>query len=196
LLHLFPRLKGRLYTAVLRRFLGSCGRRVTVCPPFRFANLRYLHFGDDVIVNRDCWIHAVHLGEQFPEPKLVIKSHAGIGMGATISAAREVVLGEYVMLARNVYISDHRHAFENVEVPISRQGISSIKPVSIGDGTWLGQNVCILPGVHIGRQCVIGANSVVTRDVPEFSVAAGSPASVIKRYDPNLKVWEHQAKPG
>jgi acetyltransferase-like isoleucine patch superfamily enzyme len=110
-------------------------------------------------------------------------------MGVTISVAHEVVLGRYVMLARNVYISDHRHAYEDVDVPINEQGIADIRPTSIGDETWLGHNACVLPGVHIGRHCVIGANSTVTRDIPDYCVAVGSPARVVKVYDFREKRW-------
>jgi acetyltransferase-like isoleucine patch superfamily enzyme len=123
-------------------------------------------------------------------PKLVVGSDTGIGMGCTISAAQEVSLGKHVVLARNVYISDHGHAFEDVNRPISVQGIRDIRPVQIGDETWLGQNVCVLPGVRIGKHCVVGAGAVVTRDVPDFSVAVGCPAVVIRRFNPEERAWE------
>ena len=83
-------------------------------------------------------------------PKLIIKAHTGIGMGAHISAAKQILIEEYVLLGRNVHISDHTHAFENIQTPIIQQGINGIAPVSIGRGTWLGQNVVVLPGVTIG----------------------------------------------
>jgi acetyltransferase-like isoleucine patch superfamily enzyme len=188
-LKLLSRVKARLFTALLSTQFGSCGRGVVVCPPCRFGNLRFVHLEDNVIVNRDCWISTVvRAGE--PPPRLVIEAGASIGMGATIAAAREVVLGEHVMLARNVYIADHGHAFEDVQTPSMLQGIRDVRPVSIGDGVWLGQNVCVLPGVRIGRHSVIGANSVVTRDVPDFCVAVGMPARVVKRYNAATKEWE------
>ncbi len=188
-LELLSRLKARLFTLLLRPGFGACGKGVVVCPPLRFANLRYFHLGDGVIVHRDCWIHVLSGKDEPKAPRLVIQAQTGIGMGSTISVAKEVVLGKFVMLARNVYISDNRHAFEDVETPISAQGIAGVSPVRIDDETWLGQNVCVLPGVHIGRHSVIGANSVVTRDIPDFSVAVGSPARVIKHYDAKSKTW-------
>ena len=111
-------------------------------------------------------------------------------MGATISAVRKVVIGAHVVLARNVYISDHGHAFEDIRVPIALQGIAKVAEVEIGDSTWIGQNACVLPGVQIGRHCVVGSNSVVTHDLPDFCVAAGVPAKVIKRYNEETQVWE------
>jgi acetyltransferase-like isoleucine patch superfamily enzyme len=94
------------------------------------------------------------------------------------------------LLGRNVHISDHTHAFENINTPIIQQGINGIAPVSIGRGTWLGQNVVVLPGVTIGRHCVIGANSVVKSSIPDFSVAVDAPARVVKSYDPKTGRWK------
>ena len=174
--------------------LGSRGQRVIICPPFRYANLRYVRIGDGVLVNRDCWIHVLRPRPGEPVPELVIGPHRTIGMGATISAARRIVLGRHVIMARNVYISDHRHAFEDVHSPCSQQGITNIRPTSIGDETWLGQNVCILPGVQIGKHCVIGANSTVTTDIDDYSVAVGSPARIVKHYDFGLRRWMRGAR--
>jgi acetyltransferase-like isoleucine patch superfamily enzyme len=194
-LKLAGRIRARLYTALLSREWGSRGSGVVVCPPLRFANLRFIHLGDGVTINRDCWIHALSPGPDAPEPRLQIGAFSSIGMGATISAAREVVLGRRVVLARNVYISDHSHAYEDVTRAVLDQGISDISPTWIGDDTWLGQNVCVLAGVHIGRHCVIGANSTVTRDIPDYSVAVGSPARVIRQYDTERQQWLPASQP-
>ena len=68
------------------------------------------------------------------------------------------------------------------------QGVTQKRDVVIGNGSWIGEHVCII-GASIGRHCVIGANSVVTRDIPDYSVAVGSPAIVIKKYDFKLNKW-------
>jgi acetyltransferase-like isoleucine patch superfamily enzyme len=93
-------------------------------------------------------------------------------------------------LARNVYISDHAHAYENLDMPIMHQGIDSIAPVSIGRNTWLGENAVVLPGVTIGQHCVIGANAVVNTSIPDFSVAVGAPARVVRQFNKNSGQWE------
>ena len=111
-------------------------------------------------------------------------------MGATISAAISIVFGEHVLLARNVYISDHRHSYEDLSRPITVQGVTGLAPVFIGRHTWLGQNSVVLPGVTIGEHCVIGANSVVRNSIPAFSVAVGTPARVVKRFNPGSNGWE------
>ncbi len=183
------RLRARIYTVILSRQLAAKGEGAVICPPFRFANLRYIHLGAGVTINRDCWVHVLTPRGGQSTPQLVIGDFSSLGMGATISVARRVSLGRNTVMARNVYISDHRHAYEDVNVPICHQGIADIRPVSIGDDTWLGENVCVLPGVHIGVHCVIGANSTVTKDIPDYSVAVGSPARVIKKYDFKQKRW-------
>lgn len=104
-----------------------------------------------------------------------------------LSAAREVVLESEVLLARNVYISDHSHSFRDHSKPVVRQGIDGFAPVRIKHGAWLGQNVVVLPGVIIGQGAVVGANSVVRTDVPAWSVAVGSPARVVHCFGPGVR---------
>ena len=87
-----------------------------------------------------------------------------------------------MLLARGVYISDHSHRYDDTSRPILEQGIERIEPVEIGDGAWLGENVVICPGVRVGRGAVVGANAVVTEDVPDFSLAVGAPARVVRRF--------------
>jgi acetyltransferase-like isoleucine patch superfamily enzyme len=99
-----------------------------------------------------------------------------------LSAATSVRLGEKVLIARNVYVSDHIHAYGNPEVAVLDQGLTRLQPVVIEDGAWLGENVVVCPGVTIGRGAVIGANAVVREDVPPHAVAVGIPARVVSRF--------------
>ncbi|QKJ21251.1 acyltransferase [Microbacterium hominis] len=118
-----------------------------------------------------------------PGPVLVIHNRVRM-RGASISAVRSVVIEEAVGIAAGVYISDHSHSFDRPDVPIRDQPITEARPVRIGRGAWLGQNVVVMPGVTIGAQAVIGANSVVTRDVPPHTVAVGVPARVVRELVP------------
>jgi acetyltransferase-like isoleucine patch superfamily enzyme len=149
-----------------------------------------MSIGERVSIHRDCWFVANKEPSSKKEPELMIGSDCSIGMGTTISVAQRIEIGEFVLMGRNVYISDHRHAFEDVTEPIEAQGLADIRPVTIGKNSWLGQNVVILPGVTIGEHCVIGANSVVNVSIPDFSVAAGAPARIIKQYNPVEKCWQ------
>jgi acetyltransferase-like isoleucine patch superfamily enzyme len=188
MMHVWSRLRTRLFSSLIGGQFCEFGTGARIAPPFRFYGCHRMRLGEKVQIERNCWIQTIGpAGDD--SVKLVIGAHTGIGMGATISAAQQVTIGEYVLLARNVYISDHAHAFEDIKVPIMQQGICNLKSVSIGNHTWLGQNVVILPGVTIGKHCVIGANSVVNASVPDYSIAVGSPARVVKQHDPATGRW-------
>ena len=89
-------------------------------------------------------------------------------------------------------IMDHSHAYEDIDVPIIRQGITKGGRIRIGEGSWIGHGaaiVCSRGELTIGRHCVVAANSVVTRSIPDYSVVFGMPASIIRQYDPDTQVW-------
>jgi|SRR5579884_318670 len=189
ILQQWSRLRTHVFTLLLGSQFRSFGRGSRITPPFRFSGLHRMSLGENVIIAPDCWIQTVGANVE-NTVKLVIGAHCSIGMGASISAAKLVILGERVLLARNVYISDHIHGYADVSQPVQNQPIDKIKPISIGKGAWLGQNVCVLPGASIGEHCIIGANSVVNSSIPDFCVAAGAPARVIKRYNGATAQWE------
>jgi acetyltransferase-like isoleucine patch superfamily enzyme len=188
--HIRSKIQTRLYTLLLASQFKEFGVGARISPPFRFYGLHQISVGEHAYIARNCWIHVVGDDDHEDRARIIIHAHTGIGMGSHISAVREVVIGEHVLLAPNVYISDHAHAYENVELPVMRQGITDIAPVFIGRHTWLGQNVVVLPGVAIGQHCIIGANSVVNSSIPDYSVAVGAPARVIKRYNRDTNQWE------
>lgn len=109
-----------------------------------------------------------------------------IGERCRISIANSLEIGEKVLLSPNVYITDCDHEYRNIDVPVIDQGIVQRgQKVSIGEGSYIGINTVIVGNVKIGKHCVIGANSVVTKDVPDYCVAVGSPAKVIKHIEEN-----------
>jgi acetyltransferase-like isoleucine patch superfamily enzyme len=93
-----------------------------------------------------------------------------------------VEIGEHCMLANGCFVSDANHRYEDLSQPVTWQGFETSGPTRIGDNCWLGANVVVTSGVTIGERCVIGANSVVTRDLEPFSIAAGAPARVLRRW--------------
>lgn len=190
LFHLRNRIIARIYTKLLSPCFSSIGKKTIVIPPLRFSNLHLIHLGKGVEIQSNCWILAQKNNDTKEYPKIVIKDYAGIGMNATISAAKLITIEEHVLLARNVYISDHGHDYYDISQPIMHQGIRKIAEVRVGANTWLGQNSVILPGVSIGRNCAIGANSVVNQDIPDYSVAVGSPARVTRKYNEATSCWE------
>jgi acetyltransferase-like isoleucine patch superfamily enzyme len=126
------------------------------------------------------------------DPAIIIGSHCEIGRRCSISAKNCIELEESIITAPSVFITDHPHEYSDVDIPILEQGLSEGGRIRIEKGCWLGVNSVIYCGkgeLVLGRNCVVGANAVVTRSFPPYSVLAGNPAKVIKRYDSNLKVW-------
>ncbi|MEV3836513.1 acyltransferase [Aeromonas allosaccharophila] len=124
-----------------------------------------------------------------PIPHLSIGQGTVIGRFAHIVSTVNVVIGEKVLIADRVYISDNLHSFDDIEKSVIDQPVVSAGKVNIGDNVWIGEGVSIV-GASIGRNSVVGANSVVIHDIPKYSVAVGSPAKVIKQYNFETKRWE------
>lgn len=112
-------------------------------------------------------------------PEVSLGDYSGIGVACEIYGP--VTIGNNVMMGPEcvIYTNGHRH--DRTDIPMIEQGLTEVEPVSIGDDTWLGRRVMIMPGVRIGRGCVIAAGAVVTKDIPEYSVAGGVPAKVLKK---------------
>ncbi|SMC95955.1 acyltransferase [Pedobacter africanus] len=110
-----------------------------------------------------------------------------IGIGNVVIGP--VNVGNDVMFAQNIVVSGLNHGFEDITVPPSKQKVNC-KQIVISDNVWIGANCVVTAGVTIGKHSVIGAGSVVTKDVPPFSVAVGNPAKVIKQYNSNSGLWE------
>jgi acetyltransferase-like isoleucine patch superfamily enzyme len=106
-----------------------------------------------------------------------------LNLGVQVAAVELVEIGAHCMLANGCFVTDGNHRFDDPEAPVPWQGFSSKGPTRLGDNVWCGANVVITSGVTIGERCVIGANSVVTQDIPAFSIAAGAPAKVLKRVE-------------
>lgn len=106
-----------------------------------------------------------------------------LNKGVMVAAEGLVEIGENCMLANGCFVSDASHRFDDPDKPITWQGFESKGPTRIGDNCWLGANVVVTSGVTIGERCVIGANSVVTKSIESFSIAAGSPARVLRRVE-------------
>lgn len=127
--------------------------------------------------------------------KIEIGEKSEISMFSRIASMGYVKIGNNVLTGPHVFIADYNHEYQNPMKPVMYQG-NRFTPrndgepnLLIDDGTWIGTNVVIVGNVHIGKNCVIGANSVVTKDIPDYTVAAGIPAKVIKRYDLEKKKW-------
>jgi lipopolysaccharide O-acetyltransferase len=126
--------------------------------------------------------------------RIVIGDDVQLNNNVHITAVRSVTIGHRALIASGVFISDHNHGTyaganqSDPRVPPARRPLS-VLPTEIGDDTWLGEYVCVLPGVRIGRGVVVGAGSVVTADLPDYVIAVGAPARVIRRFDSASGSW-------
>jgi acetyltransferase-like isoleucine patch superfamily enzyme len=123
------------------------------------------------------------------EPGVWLTSDAGrisigggsvLNLGVMVAAVEAVEIGEHCMFANGCVVTDGNHRFDDPDRPVPWQGFTTKGPVIIGDNVWFGAHAVVTSGVTIGRRSVIGANSVVTEDIPPFSIAAGAPARVLK----------------
>lgn len=177
----FLRLRARLFTLAIRRGFREIGNGTVIMPPLRVSGEARIRIGNRGFVGPNCWFQVLRepSGES-TQTVITIGDRAAFAGYCTISAVESVVIEDSVLIARYVYIADHSHRYEDPLKAIRDQGVDKVAPVRILGGAWLGQGVVVCPGVTIGRNAVIGANSVVTADVPHWSVAVGAPARVVR----------------
>lgn len=153
----------------------SLGKDLVVEPGAQFMGLENMSLGSGCLVRKNCSF-AAHSGG-----KIDIADNVGFNMNTAVLAADggHISIGRDTIVAQNVVIraADHNHS--DPHVPIRFQGhVGGM--ISIGQGSWIGANVVITRNVRIGEYCIIGAGSVVTKDVPDYSIAAGVPARLIR----------------
>lgn len=117
---------------------------------------------------------------------IIIGNNARIGIGSVVIGPAK--LGDKVGLGQHVFISGFNHGYEDGTCDSNEQPLVK-KEVVIDNDSHIGANSVVVAGVHIGKRCQIGAGSVVTKDIPDFCVAVGNPAKIIKRYDPSIQKW-------
>ena len=177
----------RVFKFFYRSKFKDFGKKSNIFFPLKLNGIENISIGDNVQIAYKTWLAAVPLNGDI-NCSLQIMDGCQIGNFNHIYATKSIIIGKNVLTADRVYITDNLHSYEDIELPILKQPIKQIGKVEIGEGSWLGENVCIL-GARIGKHCVIGANSVVTKDIPDYSVAVGIPARIIKRYCFDKKEW-------
>ena len=182
--------KSRIFFFLFGHTFGRLGLNSRIISPVAIEGAGNIFVGDNVLVATHSCLAAVPLTGA-SACQLIIDDGCLIGRFNHVYATNSIVIEKNVLTANNVYISDNSHAYNNPALPIRHQPITQKGIVIIGEGTWIGHNACII-GARIGKNCVIGANSVVTHDIPDYCVAVGAPAKVIKRYDPVSNAWVNE----
>ena len=170
--------RGRRFQAMGK---GSC----IGFPPGAVFGERFIRIGAGTLIGP----HVTMAAGMHPDEPLqvdggvviTIGDRCVIGRGNAIVGRCSIEIGDDVTTAPNVYITDHNHSYEDVTIPVGKQWPTE-EPVRIGAGCWLGTGVVVLPGANIGRNVTVAAGSVVRGTIPDFSVAAGAPAKVVRRY--------------
>jgi len=178
----------KLFYLFYKDSFGYMGKNVRVYAPLSIEGIGNIKINNNVTIGYKGWLASKGL-EKGCMSVLEIGSETYIGNFSHIYSTKKITIGKNVLIADNVYISDNLHSYEDINTPIMYQTIKQCNSVDIGDGSWIGEHVCII-GAKIGKNCVIGANSVVTKDIPDFSIAVGSPAKIIKQYNVDNSAWE------
>jgi len=197
-MNIFKRIWTKVVVVLNRQYykknLQKFGTNSYIIRPLKMSGHKYITVHENVIIAHYSWLMAIPL-DATKTCKLEIGKGCNIGHYNHICATESVIIEDDVLTADKVYISDNLHSYENIHVPIRLQPIRQIATVVIGSGSWIGESACVI-GAKIGRNCVVGANAVVTKDVPDYCVVAGAPAKIIKRYCLESQTWKKTSADG
>ena len=163
--------------------------------PIVIRGRKYIDFGLSLTTGVGCRFDCFS-GITPTSKKLVFGNNVQLNDYVHIVAMDSVRIGDNVLMASHIFISDNSHGSykgddndTNPNIPpIQREYATA--PVSIGDNTWIGEGVIIMTGVNIGKGCVIGAHSIVNKSIPDYSIVAGSPAKIVKKYNFEVNRWQ------
>ncbi len=184
----------KLYTFLIKNKFSSFGENSIIKPVLNSANEQFISIGNNVDIGSFC---RITVSTEFAGRKvrsknkirIKIGNNVDVGHNAFISANNSIEIGDHVIMAPYVFITDHDHGYSDVKKNLHQQRLSESEHVKIEDNVFLGVKSSILKNVTIGRHSVIGANAVVTKNIPAYSIVAGNPARVIKKYDFLSKKW-------
>jgi len=181
------------YALILTRMFYKGARLIR--RPFYCRGTSLLDFGQGLTIGHHCRFDL--FGEKDDSSKkLTIGKNCKMGDNVHIVAHQTVRIGDNCLMASKIFISDTSHGqysgaagHSSPAVPPEMRPLYT-RAVRIGNNVWIGENVCILSGVTIADGCIVGANAVVTKDIPENCIASGAPARATKRFDSDSQVWE------
>ena len=171
----FVWINSRLYSSLLH----NCGCNFILGLGANISNPQNISIGDDVVIGESAWFSVAPIDAN--KEVLKIGHRTYIGRFSTIACVSSVEIESDVLISDRVFIGDSLHSFADLDRPIKEQGIFHAGDVKIGKGSWIGIGVSILPNVTIGRNVIVGANSVVAHDVSDFCMVAGVPAKLIRK---------------
>ena len=194
---LYGYIKAKVLSQIWRLYLHEVGPGFHICAGTRLEGGTHISIGHDFHGGPMLWIEAVHryLDYQYA-PKIRIGHRVNCSEFVHITATHAVTIGDDVLIGSGVHITDHAHGRytgsqqDPPQQPPVQRALSAGRPVCIQANVWLGDGVVVLPGVTIGFGSIIGANSVVSKDIPAGVIAVGSPAKAVKAFDEATKTWQ------
>ena len=182
-------LAGLSRTLIFKRGLNGLGEKTYISPYAHLLNMRCMDIGSMSSISRRTSLLAFTEYRNVKyNPKISIGDNVYIGKGCTLSCCNYLAIEDGVTIGDNVYISDNMHGYEDINISIMEQPLK-VASVVVGCRAWVGYGSFIAHDVNIGEHAIIGAGSVVKKSVPPFTVVAGSPAKIIKRYDFDQCKW-------
>jgi acetyltransferase-like isoleucine patch superfamily enzyme len=180
---IYQRIREDKIKSTLSQF-KSVGNDINIQGEYFFINPKYISIGSDFHTLFNLRLEAWDkYGADSYTPEIIIKNNVRFGADCHIGCINKVIIGNNVLIASKVFITDHTHGqvsrAELEKTPLERP-LFSLGPVIIEDNVWIGENVVVMPGITIGKNSIIGANAVVTKSVPENSVAVGVPATILR----------------
>lgn len=184
----------KIYTFILKRKFAHFGKNSIIKPILNSSNEKYISIGDNVNIGSFCRITvSTEFGgvicNSNNDIRLKIGNNVDIGNNSFISVNNDIEIGNNIIMSSYIFISDHDHGFLDINKTLHQQPLSEGGYVKIGDNVFLGVKSSVLKNVTIGERCVVAANAVVVEDIPPFSIVAGNPAKIIKKYDFMKKTW-------
>ncbi len=182
-------LSGPLQWLYLKLRLAHLGKNCELMRNIRVKHPRHIWVGDQVLIGQQAFLYAHPRDKSTTEPIIRIGDRSVVNERVAISAQAGIVIEERVGLSPYVMIQDHTHGYTDINLPILDHPVDKIQPIRIGAESWLGVYAAVLPGGSVGRHCVIGMHAVVNTPIPDYCVAVGSPAHIVKHYDFEQQAW-------
>lgn len=177
------------YIKYKKRF-GKMGHKCVVEKPILTTNLRNVFLDSCIQIRKNSRIETIEQwGAQKFQPTVTIGKNTSIEQNLHLTCAQKIIIGKNVIISAYVMITDIDHSYQEINKNVLKQQLE-VKTVYIGDYCFIGMGAKIMPGSKIGRNCVIGANSIVKGEIPAYSVVVGTPAKVIKKYNFETEKWE------
>lgn len=177
------------YHSNIKNF-GLFSKTVSLENPYRIIGKKNIYFHDNVIIKDGARIEAITKWgkKQIFSPKIDIGENTTFEQDLHLICANSVRIGKDCVFSARVFISDLNHGYKNIDLSVIKHPLE-VKEILIEDGCFVGYGACILPGVHLGKHCIVGANAVVSKSFPDYSVIAGNPAKCIKRFSIKENKW-------